>query len=171
MTLLQLCCKTSIKPPPPTPRANQTSRQTHSGIGHSAPTHQGGHVLNRIRRKQAPRSKLRTGLQAEQTRTDGPGAVCVCCWCGRGGRGRGRGTILAGFVPALFVHAFVRAGAMAWQGEAHLPGPHMCRTCVHEPFCCHRSCAGPLQRKPCSREMIIPLRRYMPTRSTPRAGM
>ena len=34
-------------------KTDMTSRLTHAGIGHSAPVHRGGHVQNRIRRRQA----------------------------------------------------------------------------------------------------------------------
>ena len=33
-------------------KTDRTSRQTQAGIGHSAPAHRGGHVQNRIRRRQ-----------------------------------------------------------------------------------------------------------------------
>ena len=38
-----------------------TSRQIQAGIGHSAPAHRGGHVQNRIRRRQALWGKIGPG--------------------------------------------------------------------------------------------------------------
>ena len=49
---------------------DRTSRQTQAGIGHSAPAHRGGHVQNRIRRRQALRGKTGPGPQAEQPRME-----------------------------------------------------------------------------------------------------
>jgi len=52
-------------------KPDRTRRQTQVGIGHSAPTHRGGHEQNRNRRRQVRRSKIKTGPQAEQPPTDG----------------------------------------------------------------------------------------------------
>ena len=47
-------------------KIDRTSRHTQAGIGHSAPVHRGGHVQNRIRRKQALRGK--TGAKSDPVR-------------------------------------------------------------------------------------------------------
>ena len=48
---------------------DRTSRQTQAGIGHSAPAHRGGHVQNRISRRQVRRGKIEHSSEAEQPRT------------------------------------------------------------------------------------------------------
>ena len=52
-------------------RTDRTSRQTQAGIGHSAHAHRGGHMQNRIRRRQVRRGKIEHSSEAEQPRTDG----------------------------------------------------------------------------------------------------
>ena len=51
-------------------KQERTSRQTQAGIDHSAPTHRGGDVQNRSRRREQPRGRYRTEPQAEQPRGD-----------------------------------------------------------------------------------------------------
>ena len=51
-------------------KTDRTSRQTQVGIGHSAPAHRGGHVQNRISRRQVRRGKIEHNSEAEQPRTD-----------------------------------------------------------------------------------------------------
>ena len=51
-------------------KTDGTSRQTRAGIGHSAPAHRGGHVQNRISRRQVRRGKIEHSSEAEQPRTD-----------------------------------------------------------------------------------------------------
>ena len=51
-------------------KADRTSRQTQAGIGHSAPAHRGGHMQNRISRRQVRRGKIEHRAEAEQPRTD-----------------------------------------------------------------------------------------------------
>ena len=50
--------------------SDRTSRQTQAGIGHSAPAHRGGHMQNRISRRQVRRGKIEHSAEAEQPRTD-----------------------------------------------------------------------------------------------------
>ena len=52
-------------------QTDRTSRQTQAGIGHSAPAHRGGHMQNRISRRQVRRGKIEHSAEAEQPRTDG----------------------------------------------------------------------------------------------------
>ena len=52
-------------------KTDRTSRQTQAGIGDSAHAHRGGHVQNRIRRRQVRRGKIEHISSAEQPRTDG----------------------------------------------------------------------------------------------------
>ena len=42
-------------------KIDRTTRETHADIGHSAPTHRGGHVQNRRRQGQALRGKIIPG--------------------------------------------------------------------------------------------------------------
>ena len=66
-------------------KTGRTARQTQAGIGHSTPAHRGGHVQNRIRRRQARRVKIGPGPQAEQPRMDGgPGRQAKVCQHRRG---------------------------------------------------------------------------------------
>ena len=51
-------------------KTDQTSRRTQAGIGHSAPAHRGGHMQNRISRRQVHRGKIEHSAEAEQPRTD-----------------------------------------------------------------------------------------------------
>ena len=65
-------------------KPDRTSRQTQAGIGHNAPAHRGGHVQNRIRRRQVRRGKIEHSAEAEQPRTDGgPGRQGEACQHGR----------------------------------------------------------------------------------------
>ena len=68
-------------------KTNRASRQTQPGISHSAPTHRGGHVQNRSRRREQRRGTHRTDPQAEQLRVDGrPSRKVKACQHGRGRR-------------------------------------------------------------------------------------
>ena len=51
-------------------KTDRTSRQTQAGIGHSLPAHRGGHMQNRISRRQVRRGKIENSSEAEQPRTD-----------------------------------------------------------------------------------------------------
>ena len=66
-------------------KTDRTSRQTQAGIGHSARAHRGGHVQNRISRRQVRRGKTKHSSEAEQPRTDGgPGRQGKACQHRRG---------------------------------------------------------------------------------------
>lgn len=59
-----------------TKNTKRMSRQTQANVGHRVPTHRGGQVQNRSRRRELCRGKKRTRLQAEQPLYEWTEEVC-----------------------------------------------------------------------------------------------
>ena len=69
-------------------KTDRTSRQTQAGIGHSTPAHRGGHMQDRISRRQVRRGKIEHSAEAEQPRTDW--GMCERVWSMHAFEGRAR---------------------------------------------------------------------------------